>query len=570
VDETAAGQTFACPACQGSVVVPASQPTRTSGLPPSSTAGRSSAVPTPPSSAGRSSAAPPPPSSSGKSAAPPPPSGSGGSAPPPPSGSTLPPPSAEGEALAPEDAVMDEPEHGSYSAGFLAQTIDNKMAQLRGTTNSFFLGISSQNYKFAGDICLLVVAVLWLGTSAWDEFKGDEAESGGDGDAVEMAEKAEEDSKKKEEDAATAAIFAKTIKPLFQERCYECHKGEGAKSKLDLSLFEDDDAAGLNGIFSAINKGNSGQSTLLQRIKDTNDPMPPEGKGEMFTAEQADELAKWIDAGAPVPEPSFDSDKIVSIVTMLFKGILPIAFILILHYLTGVLFNAGDALIKSTPSRLSASGLMKAMALVVLLSGIAAAAAGIVYGVLGIMDGFSDNWLSVLAKIGGGVLLYLFCASLARLWLKPAQLNIKIGAGNTAGDEALGIMAMFSKTMLKIAPILYGMALIFCLLFALMNLVAKDDIESAASPAEAVATEVVPTEVGLFKSMSNLTKETLTDAISYFKESPLPVAKKYLDKGSVLKMAIKIPVYLFAYFLFSYVLVEALRALFSLPGRRSS
>ena len=54
---------------------------------------------------------------------------------------------------------MDEPEHGSYSAGFLAQTIDNKMAQLRGTTNSFFLGISSQNYKFAGDICLLVVAV---------------------------------------------------------------------------------------------------------------------------------------------------------------------------------------------------------------------------------------------------------------------------------------------------------------------------------------------------------------------------------------------------------------------------
>ena len=100
---------------------------------------------------------------------------------------------------------MDEPEHGSYSAGFLAQTIDNKMAQLRGTTNSFFLGISSQNYKFVGDICLLVVAVLWLGTSAWDEFKGDEAESGGDGDAIEMAEKAEEDSKKKEEDAANAA-----------------------------------------------------------------------------------------------------------------------------------------------------------------------------------------------------------------------------------------------------------------------------------------------------------------------------------------------------------------------------
>lgn len=472
--------------------------------------------------------------------------------------------------MAPEDAVVDEPEHGSYSAGFLAQTIDQKMAQLRGTTNSLFLGISSQNYKFVGDICLLVVAVLWLGTSAWDEFKGDEAGAvDGGGDAVEMAEKAEEDAKKKAEDAANAEIFSKTIKPLFKERCYECHSGEGAKPNnmpLDVSIFENDGASGARGIFDVITKGNSGQSDLLARIKNANDPMPPQGKGEMFTAEQADELAKWIDAGAPVPEPSVDSEKIVSIVTMLFKGVLPIAFILILHYLTGVLFNAGDALIKSTPSRLSASGLMKAMALVVLLSGIAAAAAGIVYGILDITKGFSENWLNVLTKIGGGVLLYLFCASLARLWLKPAQLNIKIGAGNTAGDEALGIMAMFSKTMLKIAPILYGMALIFCLLFALMNLVAKDDIPVIAEPAVA---EVTADDEGFVESIANLAKDTLTDAVAYFKDSPLPVAAKYLDKGSVLMMAIKIPVYLFAYFLFSYVLVEALRALFSLPGRRS-
>ena len=64
-------------------------------------------------------------------------------------------------------------------------------------------------------------------------------------------------------------------------------------------------------------------------------------------------------------------------------------------------------------------------------------------------------------------------------------------------------------------------------------------------------------------------KETLGDAVNYFKDSPLPIAGKYVDKASVLKMAIKIPVYLFFYFLFSYVLVEALRALFSLPGRRS-
>ena len=72
--------------------------------------------------------------------------------------------------------------------------IDRKMADLRTTTNSLFLGISSQRFKLVGDICLLVVAILWLGTSVWDEFKAeDEAEGGGD--AIAMAEKKEADEK---------------------------------------------------------------------------------------------------------------------------------------------------------------------------------------------------------------------------------------------------------------------------------------------------------------------------------------------------------------------------------------
>ena len=277
------------------------------------------------------------------------------------------------------------------------------MAQMRTTTNSFFLGISSQSFKYVGDICLLVVAVMWLGTSAWDEFKGEE--EGGEGDAVEMAEEAEKDAKKAKEDAANADIFAKTIKPLLKARCYECHGPDKQTKKLNLSIVEDDDASGIKGLFSVINKGNAGGSKLLQRIKDGNDPMPPKDKGDMFSPGQAKEVENWINGGANMPEAAIDSEKIVSIVTMLFKGILPIAFILILHYLTGVLFNAGDALIKSTPSRLSASGLLKALALVVLLAGFTAAIAGIVYGIIDATKGFSDNWLKVLAKIGGGVLV---------------------------------------------------------------------------------------------------------------------------------------------------------------------
>ena len=68
---------------------------------------------------------------------------------------------------APEDAVMDEPEHGSYSAGFLAQTIDNKMAQLRGTTNSFFLGSVRRTISSLG-----IFAYWWWRCCGWHECMG--------------------------------------------------------------------------------------------------------------------------------------------------------------------------------------------------------------------------------------------------------------------------------------------------------------------------------------------------------------------------------------------------------------
>lgn len=444
--------------------------------------------------------------------------------------------------------------------------IDSKMAALRTTTNSLFLGISSQRFKLVGDICLLLIAVLWLGTSVWDEFKAEDASEGGD--AIETVEQQEEAKKKADEETANAKIFSSAIKPLLKEHCYDCHKGKDSEAKLDLSLMEDDDKTDMKGLFSAIEKGNSGDSELFKQVND--DSMPKGDDAEKLSDEEKKSFEDWIDGGANLPKPSVD---IVALATLLFKGILPIIFILILHYLTGVLFNSGDSLIKSTPSKLSSTGLMKAMAMVILLAGFAAGFAGLMYGIIDITKGFSDNWLKVLTKIGGGLMLYVFCASLARLWLKPAQLNIKVGPGNSAGDEALGVMAMFSKTLLKAAPILYGVALIFCLLFAGMNLIAKKEIALVSPDAPVSETATTPEadepEEGFIESIATLAKDTVGDVVTYFKDSPIPVAAKYLDKNSVMMMAIKIPVYLFFYFLFSYVLVEAARSLFAMSGRRS-
>ena len=88
------------------------------------------------------------------------------------------------------------------------------MATLRGTTNSFFLGTSSQVFKLAGDIALLIVAVAWLGMGLHAEFKADD-DTADEGDAVENMEKSKEDEEKKKIaqeaiDKATVELAAKT------------------------------------------------------------------------------------------------------------------------------------------------------------------------------------------------------------------------------------------------------------------------------------------------------------------------------------------------------------------------
>ena len=469
----------------------------------------------------------------------------------------MPPPASE-----PEDPGFDAAETGTYSSGFLSGFFERKIASLRGTQKSALLGIGSQSFKFVGDIALLVLAVLWLGTSLWAEFIADEEGEGGD--AIEAKAKEEENEKKQQEDKEAADIFAKQIKPLIKNRCFDCHEGESAKAKLDLSVMEDNDMTGVAGLLSSVTPGNSGGSELLTRIKSTGDDrMPPEGKGEMFTAEEADQLAKWIDAGAPLPQPAVDTEKIISAVSTLFKGVLPIALILILHYFTGVLFNSGDALIRQTPSRLSSIGLLKAMAMVLLLMGFVAGAAGLVYGILDITRGFSDNWLKVLAKIASGILLYICFSSLARLWIKPGQLNIKPGEGNNAGEEVFGLLELFAKTMFKSAPILYGTALIFFLMFEGMNIVGN--IPTAQAGTEEIVTTA--TDEGMIAALSNTLKETYADVVTYFRESPETVIGKYLDRGSVLTMAVKIPIYLFFYFLFAYLCVAVGRAVLKISRK---
>jgi mono/diheme cytochrome c family protein len=101
--------------------------------------------------------------------------------------------------------------------------------------------------------------------------------------------------------AETKVDFERDIKPIFANRCYECHGEKKQKSGIRFdrkaSVFEGGDEGK-----PLVVAGKSSDSILLQRVttQDEDEVMPP--KGERLTAEQIALLRAWIDAGAVWPE----------------------------------------------------------------------------------------------------------------------------------------------------------------------------------------------------------------------------------------------------------------------------
>src|SRR4051794_30982203 len=97
--------------------------------------------------------------------------------------------------------------------------------------------------------------------------------------------------------ATETTQFEKEIRPLFETRCYECHGPQKQKSGLRLDRKSNAFQGGDSGK-PAVVPGKSAESVLIQRItsKDPDEVMPP--KGEKLTADQIEQLKKWIDGGA--------------------------------------------------------------------------------------------------------------------------------------------------------------------------------------------------------------------------------------------------------------------------------
>ncbi len=84
------------------------------------------------------------------------------------------------------------------------------------------------------------------------------------------------------------------IRPIFENRCNNCHNADKKKGDLDLSTFAGVMAGGGGG--AAVEAGDSAGSTLWKVASHTEEPlMPP--KGDKIPQAELDLIAKWIQGG---------------------------------------------------------------------------------------------------------------------------------------------------------------------------------------------------------------------------------------------------------------------------------
>ncbi len=101
--------------------------------------------------------------------------------------------------------------------------------------------------------------------------------------------------------AADTVDFAKSIQPILQKSCLECHGAKKSKGKLRLDSHEAALKGGGDGV--VLEPGKADKSELYRRITlpaDDDDVMP--SKGDLLTKAQTDLIRDWINQGAVWPK----------------------------------------------------------------------------------------------------------------------------------------------------------------------------------------------------------------------------------------------------------------------------
>ena len=86
--------------------------------------------------------------------------------------------------------------------------------------------------------------------------------------------------------------FNNDIRPIISDKCFHCHGPDAENQESDFRLDTEEHA--LEGIV----RGDANASSIIERIHDADDPMPPSDAARQLTDEDKKLLRQWIDQGA--------------------------------------------------------------------------------------------------------------------------------------------------------------------------------------------------------------------------------------------------------------------------------
>src|SRR5204863_6784004 len=96
-------------------------------------------------------------------------------------------------------------------------------------------------------------------------------------------------------------FFERKIRPIFVERCYECHSPQAEKLKGGLLLDTKEGVLKGGDTGPAIVPGNREKSLLIKAVRYASEDLQMPPKNKKLSDEQIADLEEWVKMGAPDP-----------------------------------------------------------------------------------------------------------------------------------------------------------------------------------------------------------------------------------------------------------------------------
>lgn len=127
-------------------------------------------------------------------------------------------------------------------------------------------------------------------------------------------------------------------------------------------------------------------------------------------------------------------------------GIVWVLLLFVIQYTAHKFSNAGEELIKNNPSQLASKTFLDCFGFLALIGGVVI----FVISLIQLIQG--SRFFDFLTGVGS----FIFLEFVALVAFNYKEISVKVVKKNSAGQEAIGIITFYIKTLMKLVPILFG------------------------------------------------------------------------------------------------------------------